>query len=198
MSRVTRAWRPTREQLEAAYGKGVRDVIAPDLRVLFCGINPGLYTAAIGHHFGRPGNRFWTVLHRSGFTDRVLSPFEERELLELGLGITNLVNKATRTAEELTPDDLRAGATSLERKVRRRRPRALAVLGLGAYRVAFGRPTASVGAQPEPIGTTRVWVLPNPSGRTASYQMEAFTRLFGELREAAAPIRSRRPAARRR
>jgi TDG/mug DNA glycosylase family protein len=178
-------WRPTREQLEAARGKGVRDVIAPGLRVLFCGINPGLYTAAIGHHFGRPGNRFWTVLHAAGFTRRVLSPFEERELLDLGLGITNLVNAATRVAEELETDDLRRGATRLERTVRRYRPRALAVLGLGAYRVAFGRPKATVGRQPEGIDDTRLWVLPNPSGRTASYQLAALTRLFRELRRGA-------------
>ncbi len=174
--------RPTKEQVEAAYGKGVRDVIAPGLRVLFCGINPGLYTAAIGHHFGRPGNRFWTVLHTSGFTERVLSPYEERELLRLGLGITNVVNKATRVAEELTADELREGGHRLERTVGRYRPRALAVLGLGAYRTAFGHPKARVGEQAETIGPTRIWVLPNPSGRTASYQLDALTRFFRELR----------------
>ncbi len=181
---MERTARPTAEDLAAAYGKGVRDVIAPGLRVLFCGINPGLYTAAIGHHFGRPGNRFWTVLHRAGFTPRLLTPFEERELLGLGLGITNVVNKATRLAEELGRDDLRRGGAALDRKVRRYRPRALAVLGLGAYRTAFERPRASVGAQEETIGATRIWVLPNPSGRTASYQIDALTRLFAELRRA--------------
>lgn len=133
------------------------------------------------------------MLHTSGFTDLVLSPFEERTLLDLGLGITNIVNRATRVAEELTPDELRAGARALERKVLRYRPQALAVLGLGAYRTAFGRPRAGVGRQPEPIGTTTVWVLPNPSGRTASYQMEAFTRLFSQLRVV---TRSRRPSRR--
>jgi TDG/mug DNA glycosylase family protein len=190
---LAQGWRPTREQLEAAYGKSVRDVIAPDLRVLFCGINPGLYTAAIGHHFGRPGNRFWTALHAAGFTERVLSPFEERALLDVGLGVTNIVNKATRVAEELTLDDLRRGARALERKVLLYRPRTLAVLGLGAYRAAFRRPRPTVGPQPERIGSTRVWVLPNPSGRTASYQMDALTRLFTELREATV-TRSRRPS----
>jgi TDG/mug DNA glycosylase family protein len=189
-------WRPTREQLEAAYGKGVRNVIARDLDVLFCGINPGLYTAAIGHHFGRPGNRFWTVLHSSGFTPRLLSPFEERELLRLGLGVTNLVNKATRVAEELTPEELRRGAQRFERNVRRYRPKAVAVLGLGAYRIAFGRPRAGVGRQEDTIAGAPVWVLPNPSGRTASYQAEAMTRLFRDLRDAI--TRSRRPAPRRR
>jgi TDG/mug DNA glycosylase family protein len=191
-----RPWRPTADQLLAARGKGVPDVIAPDLRVLFCGINPGLYTAAIGHHFGRPGNRFWTALHAAGFTDRVLSPFEERALLGRGLGITNLVNKATRVAEELSVDDLRAGAAALERKVRRHRPRVLAVLGLGAYRTAFARPRAVIGEQPDPIGSTRVWVLPNPSGRTASYQLDAIADLLREVRRAA--TRSRRPSPGRR
>ena len=189
---VERPWKPTREECDAAYGKGVRDVIAPGLRVLFCGINPGLYTAAIGHHFGRPGNRFWTVLHRAGFTDRVLSPFEERELLTRGMGITNFVNQATRVAEELDADDLRTGARVLERKVRRYAPRVLAVLGLGAYRVAFARPRAPVGRQEERIGSTEVWVLPNPSGRTASYQLDALTDLFAQVRDAAGVIRSRR------
>jgi TDG/mug DNA glycosylase family protein len=181
-----RPWRPTTEQLEAAYGKGVRDVIAPGLRVLFCGINPGLYTAAIGHHFGRPGNRFWTALEAAGFTDRILSPFEERELLARGLGVTNLVNKATRVAEELTADDLRAGRRRLVRKVRRYRPRELVILGLGAYRIAFARPRATVGEQPERMGEARVWVLPNPSGRTASYQLDAIARLLRRVRDASA------------
>lgn len=189
MARVDRPWRPTREQLEAARGKGVRDVIAPALDVLFCGINPGLYTAAIGHHFGRPGNRFWTVLHRAGFTDSVLSPFEERQLLDRRLGITNIVNKATRVAEELTLDELRRGGHALERKVLLQRPRALAVLGLGAYRLAFGRPKAAIGRQPDAIGTTEVWVLPNPSGRTATYQLDALAALFLELRHAIARSR---------
>jgi double-stranded uracil-DNA glycosylase len=184
-------WRPTKAQLEAAYGKGVRDIVAPDLRVLFCGINPGLYTAAIGHHFGRPGNRFWTVLHRAGFTQRQLSPFEERSLLDRRLGITNIVNRATRVAEDLTAEELRAGARILERKVRRYRPRALAILGLGAYRVAFERPRAAIGEQPDRIGDTRVWILPSPSGRTAGYQLPEMTRLMREVRRSVS--RSRRP-----
>lgn len=182
---MERPWKPTREEVEAAYGRGIRDVIAPGLRVLFCGINPGLYTAAIGHHFGRPGNRFWAVLHRAGFTPRLLTPYEERELLALGLGVTNVVNRATRVAEELDAEDLRRGGRALERKVRRYRPRVLAVLGLGAYRGAFGRPKAQVGPQEERIGDTTVWVLPNPSGRTASYQLDALERLFRRLRAAA-------------
>ena len=191
--------RPTKEELEAAYGMGVAPVIAPGLRVLFCGINPGLYTAAIGHHFGRPGNRFWTALHRSGFTPGLISPYDERELLGHGVGITNIVNKATRVAEELSRDELRAGGASLVRTVRRYRPKVLAVLGLGAYRMAFEEPRAVIGAQPDGIVHTTVWVLPNPSGRTASYQMDALERLFRLVREAAGlPDLSRsRPPARR-
>lgn len=154
-------------------------MIAPDLRVLFCGINPGLYTAAIGHHFGRPGNRFWPALHAAGFTPRLLSPYEERELLALGLGVTNVVNRATARADELTAADLLAGGRTLIRTVRRHRPRVLAVLGLGAYRVAFGRPRATVGPQAQGIGATRVWVLPNPSGLNAHYPLAT---LAGQLR----------------
>lgn len=176
-----RPWRPTPEQLAAARGKGVPDVIAPGLRVLFCGINPGLYSGAIGHHFGRPGNRFWPALRASGFTDRLLSPFEERELLAAGLGITNVVNHATASADELDPEQMRRGGAALRRKVLRYRPRFLAVLGLGVYRIAFGRPRAVIGEQDERIGATRVWVLPNPSGRTAAYQSRALAELFGRL-----------------
>jgi TDG/mug DNA glycosylase family protein len=176
--------RPTRDELLAAHGKSVRDVIAPDLRVLFVGINPGLYTGAVGHHFARPGNRFWRALHRSGFTDRELSPFDERELLGRGLGVTNLANYATASADELDAADFRRGARAVERKVRRFRPNIVAILGIGAYREAFGRPRASVGEQPERIGDARVWVLPNPSGRAAGYQLDALTRGFRSLLEA--------------
>ncbi len=177
--------KPTRADLEAARGNGVRDVMASRLRVLFVGINPGLYTAAIGHHFGRPGNRFWKALHRSGFTPRELSPYEERQLLALGLGVTNLVNRATASADELDDDALRDGARFLARKVPRYRPRFVAFLGLGAYRVAFGRPRATLGEQAERIGRSRVWLLPNPSGRTAGYQLDAIVAELRELRRAA-------------
>lgn len=178
--------RPTREELLAAAGKTVPDVIAPDLRVLFCGINPGLYTAAVGHNFARPGNRFWPALHAGGFTDRVLSPFEERELLKLGYGITNVVDRATASADELSADELAAGGQRLAAKVRRYRPRFLAVLGIGAYRSAFGRPHAAPGPQPEALDATRIWVLPNPSGLNASYQPEKLAAMFRALRDAVA------------
>lgn len=175
---------PTREELLAAAGRTIRDVIATDLDVLFCGINPGLYTAVTGHHFARPGNRFWPTLHAAGFTPRRLHPSEERELVRYGYGITNLVARATAAAAELTAPELAEGARALEEKVRIYSPRCLAVLGIGAYRTGFGRPGASLGPQEERIGGARVWVLPNPSGLNANYRPEDFARLFREMREA--------------
>ena len=173
--------RPTREQVAAAYGKRVPDVIAHDLDVLFCGINPGLYSGATGHHFARPGNRFWPALHMSGFTDRLLAPHEERDLLERRLGITNLVVRATARADELTDDELRRGGKRLVKKLHEYEPRFLAVLGLSAYRSAFGVRDAQVGPVPEIVGRTRVWVLPNPSGLNAHYQLPALANEFKRL-----------------
>ncbi|OGG52211.1 MAG: mismatch-specific DNA-glycosylase [Candidatus Handelsmanbacteria bacterium RIFCSPLOWO2_12_FULL_64_10] len=182
---MKRPYRPSREELLAAAGRTVPDVIARGLRVLFCGINPGLYTAAVGHHFARPGNRFWPALHAAGFTQRVLSPFEERELLKSGYGITNLVARATAAADELAGEEYVEGRRRLEAKVRRYRPGCVAVLGVGAYRTGFGRPDAAVGRQKEGIEEALIWVLPNPSGLNANYQMADFVRLFRELREVA-------------
>lgn len=179
-----RPFRPTKQQLIEAEGKTLPDVIGPDLQVLFCGINPGLYTAAVGHHFARPGNRFWPALHGSGFTDRLLSPFEERQLLQLRLGVTNVVAHATAAASELTKDDFVKGGGRLRAKVRRYRPRIVAVLGVGAYREAFAHPKAVIGQQDEQIGEARVWVLPNPSGLNANYQLNDLVKLFSELRRA--------------
>jgi TDG/mug DNA glycosylase family protein len=177
-------YKPTPAEIRAAAGKTVRDVIAPGLRVLFCGINPGLYTAAVGHHFARPGNRFWPALYAAGITPRLLSPFEERELLPLGYGITNVVQRASVGENDLTPDEFIAGGRRLVRKVRRWRPRCLAVLGVGAYRAAFGRPKAQPGRQPETIGETALWVLPNPSGLNAHYQPQQLALLLAEVRVA--------------
>jgi double-stranded uracil-DNA glycosylase len=182
--------RPTREELEAAVERRIKDVIAPGLDVLFCGINPGLYSGATGHHFARPGNRFWPALHRSGFTPKQLHPSEQRVLLELGLGVTNVVARTTRAASELTPEELRNGARRLRSKVRRYAPRYLAVLGLGAYRIGFGETEATLGPQGD-LGRTRVWVLPNPSGLNAHYQLDALAAEFARLREAAETARRR-------
>lgn len=178
---------PTRAQLLAAAGRTVPDVIAPGLRVLFCGINPGLYSAATGHHFARPGNRFWRALHAAGFSKRLLHPSEERLLLASGCGITNLVARATATADELAPGELVAGRRRLARKVRRHAPRMVAVLGVGAYRLAFGKPRAVVGLQPEDLAGAALWVLPNPSGLNANHQLPQLVRMFRELRNAVPP-----------
>jgi TDG/mug DNA glycosylase family protein len=176
--------RLTPAELRAARGRTVPDLIAPRLRVLFVGINPGLYSGAVGHHFARPGNRFWKVLHAAGFTDGIVSPFDERVLLEHGLGITNVVRRTTAAAAELSPDELVRGARRLRAKVVRYRPRIVAFLGLQAYRIALARPAASVGRQPESFADALVWVLPNPSGLNAHYQLPALTRLFQKLRRA--------------
>jgi TDG/mug DNA glycosylase family protein len=183
---ITTPWKPTKEQLLAATGKTVPDVIAPGLRILFCGINPGLYTAAVGHHFARPGNRFWPALFAAGFTDRLLSPFDERELLKSGYGVTNVVMRTTATADQLTNEELRNGGKRLAAKVRRYKPAYLAVLGVGAYRAAWNKPKAVIGRQEETIGETVVWVLPNPSGLNAHYQAKALAEMFSELKAAVA------------
>jgi TDG/mug DNA glycosylase family protein len=172
---------PTRAELMQAADRRVPDVIAPGLTVLFCG-NPGLYSAWAGHHFARPGNRFWPTLHAAGFTPRRLVPAEERALLEQGYGVTNIVPRATAAAAQLAPGELAEGARRLEAKVRRFSPRAVAVLGIGAYRSAFGRPRAGLGRQPDGIGGALAWVLPNPSGLNASYRPADLARLFAELR----------------
>lgn len=170
--------RPTRDEIAAASGRTVPDLIAPGLKVLFCGINPSLYSAAVGHHFARPGNRFWPTLHAAGFCDRALAPSEGRVLLEAGFGITNLVARATAAADELSANELEQGGRLLERKLRRHRPACLAVLGITAYRAAFGRRSAVAGRQPEAIAGTPVWVLPNPSGRNGHFALDSYRDLF--------------------
>jgi TDG/mug DNA glycosylase family protein len=178
--------RPTREQLEDAVDRTVEDLIAPDLKVLFCGINPGLWSGATGFHFARPGNRFWKVLHGAGFTDRVLDPTEEHELLEDGYGITCFVSRTTARADELTSEEYVEGGQILLKKLQHYRPRYLAVVGLGAYRTAFNRPKAKVGLQDETFGETKIWLLPNPSGLNANYQLPELIELFSELKRAVA------------
>jgi len=177
------AWLPAREQLAPADRKRVRDVIAPDLRILFCGINPGRYSAAAGHHFAGPGNRFWPALHAAGLTPRLFSPLDDQKLLELGLGITNLVRRTTARADLVTAQELVLGARLLRKKVHRYRPRVMAIVGLGAFRIAFGIAKARCGLQEEVIGRTHVWLLPNPSGLNAHHQPRELAQLFAELGE---------------
>lgn len=174
-------YRPTKEQLEAAREKTVADVMAKNLKVLFCGINPGLYTAAIGHHFGRPGNRFWPTLHNAGFTPTLLNPYEEQKLLAMGYGITNLVARTTARADELTKEAFVKGRYKLEEKVLLYKPTWVAFVGLGAYRDGFKKPHAQLGEQKETIGATRLWVLPSTSGLNAFYNTKRLGVLFREL-----------------
>jgi TDG/mug DNA glycosylase family protein len=177
--------KPTRDEVAAAGDRIIPDLVGDDLRVLFSGINPSLYSAATGHHFARPGNRFWPALYRSGFTPRLLHPSEQFELPALGLGITNVVARASARADELSSAELIRGGETLASLAERWRPRFLAVLGVTAYRVAFGRPKAVMGPQDHEIGGVRIWVLPNPSGLNAHYSAEALATAFAELRETA-------------
>jgi TDG/mug DNA glycosylase family protein len=177
-------WRPSKKQLEAARKKKVPDLIEPNLTVLFCGINPGLYSAAVGHHFAGPGNLLWPTLLAAGFTPRLFTAFDAHELLKLGYGITNFVARTTAAADELDHDELRAGARAVTRKVRKFTPRWVAFLGLNAYRVAFERRKAVVGLQRETIGSTKIWLLPNPSGLNAFHQPAILNQMFSELHKA--------------
>ena len=177
--------RPTPAQIAAANGHTIPDLVAPGLRVLFAGINPSLYSAAVGYHFARPGNRFWPAMHRSGFTSRQLAPCEQHLLLRLGLGITNVVARATARADELDAGEQRAGWEQLGALTARVGPAWLAVLGVTVYRAASGRPAAAVGPQPDRVGGANVWVLPNPSGLNAHWRPAALADEFGRLRVAA-------------
>jgi TDG/mug DNA glycosylase family protein len=173
---------PTRQELLAAYGRTIPDLVGPELRVLLVGINPSLYSGWTGRHFARPGNRLWRTLHEAGFTDRLLHPAETEAILAAGLGITNLVARATARADELTDDEVRAGVAPLARLVASLRVPYVAFLGVSTYRVAFDRPRAKVGRQDEPFAGAAVWVLPNPSGLNAHYQQPALTAAYAELR----------------
>jgi double-stranded uracil-DNA glycosylase len=178
-----RSHKPTKAEILAGAGKTLPDVIGPGLRVLFCGINPGLYSGATGHHFARPGNRFWPTLYGAGFTPRLLTPAEEQELLTYGYGITNLVERATATAAELTAEELAIGGQRLRAKVEQYQPQVLAILGISAYRLAFDEPRAILGRQPGSIGATQIHVLPNPSGLNAHYTPADLARVYGEFRQ---------------
>ncbi|MFI8965890.1 G/U mismatch-specific DNA glycosylase [Streptomyces sp. NPDC053493] len=182
---MTGTTRFSAQELQAARDRLVPDVVASGLSVLFCGINPGLMTAATGFHFARPGNRFWPVLHLSGFTPRRLAPAEQDELLSYGLGITNVVARATARADELTAEEYREGGRILAEKVERLAPRWLAIAGVTAYRTAFGEKHAQIGPQERTIGTTRIWALPSPSGLNAHWTAGTMAEEFARLREAA-------------
>ncbi len=179
--------RPTKGELQGAYGRSVPDLVAPGLRVLLVGINPSLWTGWSGFHFGRPSNRLWPTLHEAGFTARRLAPEDTAELLAAGIGISNLVNRATARADELTGDEIRAGVPRLEKLVAEWRPQSVAVLGVTAYRTAFGRPKATVGRQEDTLDGVPLWVLPNPSGLNAHYQQPALTAEYAALRESLGP-----------
>lgn len=174
--------KPTKADLAAAYGQTLPDIIAPNLNVLFCGINPSVYSVAVGHHFGRPGNRFWKSLYAAGFTNRLLSPAEDGDLLALGYGLTNVADRATARADQLDLQDFQQGYKTLTTKVKQYQPKCLAILGITAYRAAFQQPKAVMGRQDLTIGETIIWVLPNPSGLNAHYQLDDLKRVYGELR----------------
>jgi double-stranded uracil-DNA glycosylase len=176
-------YRPTTADLRAAVDRQIDDVISPGLRTLFVGINPGLWSGATGHHFARPGNRFWRAIHAAGLTDEVLSPADQHQLLGYGIGVTNLVYRTTATAAELTADELHAGGQLLRAKLQRYRPAQVAFLGVTTYRVAFDQARALVGRQPDLIAGIETWVLPNPSGLNAHYQLDALARAYAQLRD---------------
>lgn len=174
-------FKPTTEDLLDAKNRRVPDVIAKNLKVLFVGINPGIYTAAVRRHFAHPANRFWKALHSSGFTPRLFSPFENDKLLKLGYGITNIVERPTLHADELKKEELEEGWQKLEKKVRKYRPKWIAVCGIVAYRTLFGK-NIQVGEQDKSIDETRVWLLPNPSGLSSNFTPERLSKVFGELK----------------
>ena len=181
----------TRAQLQSFHGAEVPDLVGPDTRLLFVGINPGLRTAAIQTHFGKPGNRFWPALLRAGVIEEpvdVTEPMSDEvkaRLVARGLGISNLVRRATARADELTSEELREGAAHLVSLVERLRPRVVAVLGVTAYRTAFARPRAPVGRQPGGLGPADLWVVPNPSGLNAHETVDSLAAAYGEPARAA-------------
>lgn len=177
-------FKPTKEDLRDAINRTTEDLIDYNLKVLFCGINPGMWSGATGFHFAKPGNRFWKALHFSGFSDRVLHPSEEHELLENGYGITSFCKRTTARANELSNEEIVLGGKNLVKKIEKFKPHFLAVLGIGAYRTAFSEPKAKLGLQVNQIGTTKIWLLPNPSGLNAHYQLDDLAKIFSELKQA--------------
>lgn len=178
---MTKKFKPTKEDLRDAINRTAEDLIDYNLKVLFCGINPGIWSGATGFHFAKPGNRFWKVLYLSGITERILHPSEEHELLENGYGITCFCKRTTARADELTKEEYIEGGKLLLKKIEKYKPRVLAVLGITAYRTAFQDPKAKLGLQPEKLGGAEVWLLPNPSGLNAHYQADDLAELFREI-----------------
>lgn len=176
-------FKPSKEDLRDAINRTTEDLIDYNLKVLFCGINPGIWSGATGFHFAKPGNRFWKTLHLAGFTDRVLHPSEEHELLENGYGITSFCKRTTARADELTTEEFVEGGRLLVKKIKKYKPKMLAVLGITAYRTAFQQPKAQLGLQPEKIAGADVWLLPNPSGLNAHYQLPDLAKLYREALE---------------
>ncbi|MEJ7863439.1 MAG: G/U mismatch-specific DNA glycosylase [Pyrinomonadaceae bacterium] len=177
-------FKPTKEDLRDAINRTTEDLIDYDLKVLFCGINPGIWSGATGFHFAKPGNRFWKALHFGGFSDRVLHPSEEHELLENGYGITSFCKRTTARADELSNEEIVQGGNNLIKKIEKFKPQFLAVLGIGAFRTAFSDPKAKLGLQNRQIGATKIWLLPNPSGLNAHYQIADLAKIFSELKQA--------------
>ena len=184
----------TRAQLEAHRDATVDDLVGEGLRLLFVGINPGLWTAATNTHFARPGNRFYPALFRAGITDRLIatadgmSARDRDHLLARGVGITNLCPRATARADELDADELRAGAARVTAFVERHRPRVVAFAGITASRTAFGLPRAWVGRQPEPLGGAVRFVVPNPSGLNAHARLDDLAAAYAQAAQAAGVI----------
>jgi TDG/mug DNA glycosylase family protein len=176
----------TRAQLASFRDRTVEDLLGPDVRLLFVGINPGLWTAATGAHFAHPGNRFYPALLAAGILERPMrvsegmSDEDRRLLIDRGIGITNLAARATSRADELSGEELRAGARRLVATVERVRPSAVAMVGITAYRAAFGRRSAKQGRQEEGIAGVPLWVLPNPSGLNAHDTTESLGRAYRE------------------
>lgn len=188
-SRVTPAqpWKPTKEQRLAAVAKTVPDLLRPGLDCVFVGINPGLYSGAVGHHFAGPGNGFWPAMFAGGFTPRLFTAFDEAALLDDNYGITNLVARTTATADQLSKDEIREGGAQLRDKAERFAPRFIAMVGLTSFRIAFARPKAVIGSQPERLGPSQVWLLPNPSGLNTHHPPAVMAQLFRELHAAVRP-----------
>jgi double-stranded uracil-DNA glycosylase len=176
-----KSFKPSKEDIREAVNRTVPDLIDHNLKVLFCGINPGIWSGATGLHFAKPGNRFWKVLHAAGFTDRVLHPSEEHELLERGYGITCFCKRTTARADELSVEEYVEGGKQLVKKLRKYQPRTLAVLGIGAFKTAFNQPRAKMGLQEEALAGVPVWLLPNPSGLNAHYQLPDLAALFSKV-----------------